>query len=326
LAYLSVTTPDFPQLEPANVPVTFHIKPLAVNVSVEQSQPIVIIAGNSATVTLSIAEAGAGTLFKLGTPSTAPGVTVTLPQSEWTQREIGIGGGSGVQAKPDLTIAASSSANTGNTPQDSTISIPWTAYGGQSKGTVDIQIRVLPKSIGFVSGTLKALGASASAKWALNAQGNWNYSGSINNQEVLASDYSLGMALTVRDAQGKYLTVAHSSNVGPDLPLFNNNDSWTDQGFDQRIVDLWPAIVSAHSSAMLSVSTDAFDAVIEGLGAAIAVVEGIEIVAAAAVMAVLAVAAGAGSWTCDSPTWGIVQGNNGGVAAEVVFTCHKKGQ
>lgn len=134
-----------------------------------------------------------------------------------------------------------------------------------------------PTAVQFSSGVLDTSGIAASANWILNAQGFWNFTGSLNNSNAITQQYALGMALNVRDANGNKLWVRHSDQVGPNLPSFSNTASWTDQGWDQRIVDFWPAIFgeraqSATAAADLKVSInvgDALEAVGIFLGAAV---------------------------------------------------------
>src|SRR5262249_5653783 len=144
------------------------------------------------------------------------------------------------------------------------------------------------------------------------AQGFWNFSGSIHESGVIGHAYGFGMALDVKDANGVGLAVVHSGSVGPNLPFGHDDDSWSDTGFDQRIIDLWPAIVSAQSSAGLNVTTDAihiFDAVLAALG-----------VVAVAVLA--DAGAGSGHVQCEeSPT---VQRSEDGTGVDLVWKCYPK--
>ncbi len=323
VCYVSVTTPDFPQLNPAPVKVTFDVQPLPVVVSLKQQQPVSVIAGESVSVTLLAAEPGASTLLKLGTPSTPSGVHVDLSAPAWQDRETGIGGGPSTASAPLVISVDSSASPFGPAAQAETISIPWTAYGGRLSGTLQINISVLPNLIAFTSGSLTALSATASVVWTLAANGYWRYSGSIKNSEVLASNYSLGMKLNVI-IDGKPLPIVHTGTVGPDLPFFNNTDSWEDQGIDDRIRLHWREILAAHSSAVLSVSTNAFDAVLEGLGLTVAVYYGAALVAAVAVGAVAAAVVG-GAWAYKNCTftYGPYRDDNGGVGFGVTGTCPK---
>jgi hypothetical protein len=133
-----------------------------------------------------------------------------------------------------------------------------------------------PTAVQFSSGPLRAQGCLASAYWTLNAQGFSNFSGSINNSDAITQQYAVGMTLNVRDANGDAIGVMHSGQVGPNLPLFNNNASWNDTGFDQRILDLWPSIFGlqySSAAADLKVSdnvADSIEAVLEVLLEAVA--------------------------------------------------------
>lgn len=175
-------------------------------------------------------------------------------------------------------------------------------------GSITTMVTVLPQALAFASGTLGPSTATASATWVLNAQGFWNFSGSIHESGVIGHAYGFGMALNVKDANGVGFAVVHSGSVGPNLPGGTNDDGWSDTGFDQRIIDLWPTIVSARSSAGLNVTTDAihiFDAVLTALGVV--------------VLAVL-VAAGGGHVQCEnSPT---VERNERGDGVDVIWRCH----
>jgi hypothetical protein len=194
------------------------------------------------------------------------------------------------------------------------LSFAWSAFNGTEQGTLDFGIMVLPQAIQFSSGTLGPSTTTGSAFWTLNAQGFWNFSGSVHESGLVGHAYGFGMSLNVQDPNGWGPVVVHSGSVGQNLgPIGNPNDSWSDSGFDQRVIDLWPAIVSAQSLATLNVDTDAshiLPAVLEALG----------IVHAVGLLVVGLVIGGQG-WTCDRAT---VQGSgdNGGFGVDVTWTCH----
>ena len=167
-----------------------------------------------------------------------------------------------------------------------------------------------PTAVQFNSGTLRTSGIAASGLWSLNAQGFWNFTGSLNNSDAIPQQFGFGMALNVRDANGNRLGVAHSDQVGPNLPLFNNNASWNETGFDQRIIDLWPAIFGARSAGAatrLDVSIDAGDVLVD-LG----------LVAGAVFIAAAGLFIGGRRWQCDPVT---VQATEGGTGVEGVWRC-----
>ena len=323
VVYVSVSAVEFPQLNPQPVKITFDITPLPVAVSIKQRQPISIIAGQSAKVTLLVTEPGAPTLLKLGTPSTPSGVSVVLPAPPpwpaWQDREIGIGGSDTPVTAP-LVITVNNSASPWPSPQDETISLPWTAYGGKSVGALPLQISLLASAAAFFSGSLTAEGATASATLLLFADGSWLYSGSIKNSEVFASNYSLGIKLNLNPP----IVALRTGSVGPDLPFFSNTDSWNAQGIDPRIAERWPEILAAGNSASLSVSTNPFDAVLEILGLTVAAYYAAALIAAAAVGAGIAVV-GAGTWVKNNcvVSAGIHPNGNGGIAGEVTMQCPK---
>ena len=172
----------------------------------------------------------------------------------------------------------------------------------------------LPQAVAFNSGHRSTATASGNATWTLNAQGFWNFSGNANEGGVLGEEYAFGMALNVNDANGNPIAVNHQGSLGPNIPFGNNNDSWTDEGFDQQIADRWPEIVAARSRADMQASTDplhVFEGVLEALGLA----------AAAPLLVVGLVIAGHG-YTCD-PVQVSASGDNGGMAVDVSWTCRK---
>ena len=175
----------------------------------------------------------------------------------------------------------------------------------------------LPEAVAFTSGTLGPSTVTASATWTLNNQGFWNFSGSIHESGVLGQDYGFGMTLDVTDSAGNPISVVHTGSVGPNLPLLNPNDSWNDEGFDQRIIDLWPSIVSATSQSGLSVHTDpiqVFEGILEILGVGAAAL----LIAAGGVL----IGGDGKDWTCDStPT---LQPTPDGQGVDVVWTCRPK--
>jgi hypothetical protein len=147
------------------------------------------------------------------------------------------------------------------------------------------------------SGLPEASGIAASATWTLNAQGFWNFTGSVNISNSITQQWAVGMALPL---QGGQFWVNHSDQVGPNLPFFSNTASWNDMGFDQRIADAWPEIFgararSATAAASLKVSINVGD-VLE----AVAIDLGVAGVAALLAAGALLGPNGKG-WLCDPP-------------------------
>ena len=103
-------------------------------------------------------------------------------------------------------------------------------------------------SSGNISTSIAGGNVAGSATWILNSQGFWNFQGSINNSSLVSLHFGFGMALNVKDANGNPLGVIQADSIGPALPLFSNNASWNQTGYDQRIVDLWPAVFGARIS------------------------------------------------------------------------------
>jgi hypothetical protein len=169
---------------------------------------------------------------------------------------------------------------------------------------------VPPTSVAFSSGTLGygTEPASGGAVWIVTPQGNWTFSGTINNGSALSTNYAFGMALNVKDSNGNAIGVTHSGSVGPNVPLGNNNDSWNDSGFDQRIISLWPAIFGATASSKLNLSTNPVGVVEE-------VLLGLGLVAGLAVGAIL----GGSHLKCTPPASDIYRDSTGapGVAIKI---------
>jgi hypothetical protein len=114
----------------------------------------------------------------------------------------------------------------------------------------------VPTAVQFLAGTLGPSTITGSASWTLNNQGFWDFIGSVHESGLIGQDYSFGMVLDLGDA-GNPIAVFRTGSVGPYAPFFNPDDSWNAQGFDQRIVDQWPAIVAATCHSDLSVRDDA---------------------------------------------------------------------
>ena len=171
-----------------------------------------------------------------------------------------------------------------------------------------------PTAVQFNSAGLpETSGIAASAIWTLNAQGFWNFTGSVNNSNAITQQWAVGMALPL---QSQTVWVNASGQVGPNLPLFSNTASWNNTGFDQRIVDFWPEIFGARSAAAaanLQVSINVGDA-LEAVGI---------FLGAAGVAALVAVAALLGpngkGWNC--PTNPQVRGSDDGSGIDVVWKC-----
>jgi hypothetical protein len=186
---------------------------------------------------------------------------------------------------------------------------------------------LLSKLIGYLSaptavqfkltGVPEVSGVAASAAWTLNAQGFWNFTGSVNNSNAITQQWAVGMALPV---QGQSFWVNAQGQVGPNLPLFSNTASWNYTGFDQRIVDFWPEIFGARSAtaaANLQVSINAGD-ILEAVGISL----GVAGVAALVAAVVLIGPDGKGGWQCDPPTVGVT-GDAKGIGVEVTMKCQK---
>jgi len=210
-----------------------------------------------------------------------------------------------------MTLGVDQLATAGTFP----VTINWSASllgAGTSTpqtGSITTTITVLPQAVAFASGTLGPSTTTASATWVMNAQGFWNFSGSIHESGVIGHAYGFGMALNVKDANGVGFAVVKSGSVGPNLPGGTTDDSWSLTGFDQRIIDNWPTIVSAQSSAGLNVTTDPihiFDAVLTALGV---------------VFVAVLFAAGFQGFQCeDSPT---VEPDESGDGVNLVWRCYK---
>jgi hypothetical protein len=169
-----------------------------------------------------------------------------------------------------------------------------------------------PTAVQFnLTGVPEVSGVAASATWTLNAQGFWNFTGSVNNSNAITQQWAVGMALSL---QGESLWVNHQGQVGPNLPLFSNTASWNDTGFDQRIIDSWPELFGARSTTAagnLQVSINAGD-IIEALGIYLGV---------AGVAALVAVVALLG-WECpDKPT---IKRSDDGTGIDVGWRCYPK--
>jgi hypothetical protein len=170
-----------------------------------------------------------------------------------------------------------------------------------------------PTAVQFNSAGLpETQGITASATWTINAQGFWNFTGSLNNSDKITQQWAIGMALPVQGA--RFWTYAHGQ-VGPDLPLFSNNASWNYTGFDQKIIDFWPEIFGARSTKAatnLQVSINVGD-VLE----AIAIFGG-----GGAILAVGALLGPNGKgWHCDPPSVEPA-GGPGGAGADVKMRCY----
>jgi hypothetical protein len=176
-------------------------------------------------------------------------------------------------------------------------------------------VQLVPQSVAFTTPVLGPSTVTSSATWVLNSQGFWQFTGSIHESGMIGQSYAFGMFLDgVVDAQGNPISVVHSGSVGPDLPFVDDNDSWNDQGFDQRIVDLWPQIAQAAMGYDLSVHYT-LDEVLEGLAGAI----GAAVVAAALVIGGVVFGS---DYTCDStPGVGATPDGHG---VDVVWHCYPK--
>jgi hypothetical protein len=170
-----------------------------------------------------------------------------------------------------------------------------------------------PTAVQFKSAGLpETSGVAASATWTLNAQGFWNFTGSVNNSNAITQQWAVGMALPV---QGQTFWVNASGQVGPNLPLFNNNASWNYTGFEQQIVDFWPEIFGARSAtaaANLQVSINVGDA-LEAVGISLGVAG-----VAALVAAVALLGPNGKGWSCDGPN---LQGSDDGTGIDVTWKC-----
>jgi hypothetical protein len=176
-------------------------------------------------------------------------------------------------------------------------------------------VQQVPQSVAFSTPTLGPSTVTSSATWVLNSQGFWQFTGSIHESGIIGQNYAFGMFLDgVADAQGNPVSVVHAGSVGPHLPFSNDNDSWNDQGFDQRIVDLWPQIAQASVGWDLSVHYTLGE-VLEALAEAI----GVGVVAAA--LAIGGAVFGS-DYTCDkTPT---VEATPDGRGVDAVWHCYPK--
>ena len=176
-------------------------------------------------------------------------------------------------------------------------------------------VQQVPQSVAFSTPPLGPSTVTGSATWVLNSQGFWQFSGSIHESGIIGQSYAFGMYLDgVTDTQGNPLSVVHTGSVGSDLPFSNNNDSWNDQGFDQRIADLWPQIAQAAAGWDLSVHYT-LGGVLEALA---------EAIGEAVVAAALAIggAAFASQYTCDkTPS---IEATPDGQGVDAVWHCYLK--
>jgi hypothetical protein len=159
-----------------------------------------------------------------------------------------------------------------------------------------------PTAVQFNSaGLAETSGIAASATWTLNAQGFWNFQGKLNNSNAITQQWAIGMVLPV---QGQKFWTHAGGQVGPNLPLGNNNASWNYTGFEQTIVDFWPEIFGANLQSATALTNlqvsinvgDALAAVGIYLGAAGGALGVVSLVAAAALLG-----PNGEGWTCGDP-------------------------
>jgi hypothetical protein len=284
------------------IAVSLNVTNPLVLVTSSQPSAFSMVQGSQIEFDLDVQLKGVGTDFNLTIDPTQPGLTCTFldsqgqPIPEWHVKLW-----SKVEMKFHVRLTLALDAAISMLP----LAFSWNAYNGTENGKLYFGVNVLPQAIVFSSGTLGPSTVTASAFWLLNAQGYWNFIGSIHESGVIGHAYCLGMALNVKDSDGIGFAVEHHGSVEGNTPLGGNDDQWKDFGFDQRIIDLWPSIVSARSSAYLDVTTD-LDHIV------VAVLEALGI----AIVALLAVAEGR-NWSCQGPT---LAPGEGGRGVDIVWT------
>lgn len=174
-----------------------------------------------------------------------------------------------------------------------------------------------PTAVQFNSAGLpEASGIAANATWTLNAQGFWNFAGGVNNSNAITQQWAVGMALKV---PGRTFWVNTSGQVGPNLPEFSNTASWNQTGFEQQIVDYWPAIFGARltgATTNLQASINVGDA-LEAVGIYLGVAGVAALVAAAALLG-----PNGKGWQCDPPQLAAPEPGSSGI--DVTMTCYPK--
>jgi hypothetical protein len=158
---------------------------------------------------------------------------------------------------------------------DGTVAIKWTAADGEHSGLLTTTLSIKPETKCFASGNLGPSTVTGSASLCMNSDGYFLFTGQVRENGFLGHKYGFLMALDVEDQSGNGIGWANSGTVGGTTdPFDSRDDSWTQQNFDQRIVDHWDIIKVSQAQATLHVNTDAvqvLEAVVEACLAELAV-------------------------------------------------------
>jgi len=237
------------------VNVAFRVMPRQPQVAVSSAQPIVLTPSVPANVTIAIAEPGAFTTLQFEDTGNLPdGITVGWPSSA-ADGNISIGQGT-TTAQFTLTAPVTDAQN----PQNETLSLKWSAYGGLASGPVDIKVQILPSQIIWhtPNAQVEQLGAGAtgSATWALTSNGNWSYSGSVKGEgDGVSVDFYFEMwtepPLTI-NGKPSGLMVVYTGNTGSSPVV-----TWEQTGSDSIITANWPFFLLNSYKGKLGISITA---------------------------------------------------------------------
>ncbi|RQP24721.1 hypothetical protein [Piscinibacter terrae] len=151
----------------------------------------------------------------------------------------------------------------------------WTPKDGIAVlcGPRPANIRVLdnlpPRTFIFKSGPITAGGVSGDCQLAINSNGDWLFTGSVHEDDIVGDSYAICMAvLDLKDAAGATLVTGNSGKVHGKLGVGPKSDTWKIAGFDLRIKDQWETAIGSRTSTTLKASTlpvDVIDLALTGL-------------------------------------------------------------
>jgi hypothetical protein len=237
------------------VNVAFRVLPQQPKVAVSSPQPIILTPSVPANVTVSIVEPGAFTTLQFEDADNLPdGITVGWPSSA-AQGNISIGQGT-TSAQFTLTAPITNAQNS----QNETLSLKWSAYGGLSSGTVDIEVQILASQIIWTTPNAQVeelgAGATGSATWTLTSNGNWIYTGSVKGEgDGVSVDFYFEMwtepPLTI-NGKPSGVVVVYTGNTGSSPVV-----TWEQAGNDPIITANWPFFLISSYKGKLGISITA---------------------------------------------------------------------
>jgi hypothetical protein len=251
--------------------VSFNIPPLPIKIS-PPANTVNLIAGQSASATLNVKIAGANTTINMGPPSseytgqinnTGPGSGTAPIAVSWPNGVAQLSDGENI-----ISISAPASA-TGV----ATVSLPWSAYDGLTKGTVQFQVNVLPQTAVF-GGNYTYAQMTGSWQWLLNVAGYSYFMGNahVPSDEVASQSYAIGAALIgVLNPANQLLWVSHSGTIGSaitgvafgdetdsfgDASQWNGPSGWINTSDPTTILSAWYQICFGNTQFAATYSPD----------------------------------------------------------------------